>query len=152
MLEEEYKQEWLRKAEQKDINLLLKWANERKVREASFVSAAITPQQHEKWFQNVMKSDCIFQFIYEVDSCPIGQIRIEKKDNETIINYSIAKEYRGKGYGKRMVKLLEREVHDNHPEISELHAYVKKENIASKKVFEDLGFEKSGDMYRKDCK
>lgn len=51
-----------------------------------------------------------------------------------------------------MVKLLEREVHDNHPEISELHAYVKKENIASKKVFEDLGFEKSGDMYRKDCK
>ncbi len=85
MLEEEYNQEWLRKAEQKDRNLLLKWANERKVREASFVSTVITPQQHEKWFQNVMKSDCIFQFIYEVDSCPIGQIRIEKKTMKRLL-------------------------------------------------------------------
>ena len=146
------KNEVLRQAKEQDMDVLLHWANEKQVRQASFCSEPITSQQHQKWFQNVMKSDCIWQFIYEVNGCLIGQIRITVEDNAAVISYSIAKEHRGKGYGKRMVKLLEREVRDNYPEISELRAYVKNENIASQKVFEGLGFGKCGDMYRKNCK
>ncbi len=146
------KNEVLSQAEEQDMYLLFQWANEKKVRQASFCSEPISIEQHKKWFQNVMISNNIHQYIYSINGNPIGQVRITVEDNAAIISYSIAKEYRGKGYGKRMVKLLEREVHDNHPEISELHAYVKSENIASQKVFEGLGFEKCGDMYRKDCK
>ena len=142
----------LRQAEEQDMDLLFQWANEKKVRKASFCSEPISIEQHKKWFQNVMTSNNIHQYIYSMNGNPIGQVRITVEDDAAVISYSIAKEHRGKGYGKRMVELLEQEVRNNHPEISELHAYVKKENIASQKVFERLGFEKSGDMYRKDCK
>lgn len=142
-------EEKLKEACEQDKDLLLEWANERQVREASFCSETITREQHEKWFQKVLNSDEIFQFIYYKENMPVGQIRLEKEGANAIISYSIAKEYRGKGYGKKMVAMLEEEVKKNHPEILELQAFVKADNIASQKVFEGLGYEKNDDRYRK---
>lgn len=141
--------ERLKEACEKDKDLLLDWANEKKVREASFCSETITREQHEKWFQKVLNSNDILQFIFYKGNIPIGQIRLEKEQESAIISYSIAKEHRGKGYGKGMVEMLEKEVQKNHPEILELQAFVKKDNIASQKVFEGLGYQKSDDRYRK---
>lgn len=141
--------EELREATEKDMDLLLEWANENGVRAASFCSRPITREEHEKWFEKVLNSNHTFQFIYEKKGLPVGQIRLETEQQSAIISYSIAKEYRGKGYGKRMVEMLEREVHRNHPDIVELQAFVKENNIASQKVFEGLRFKKCGDRYSK---
>ena len=141
--------EELREVSKNDIDLLYEWANDTSVREAFFCSRQITKEEHEKWFQKVLNSDSIFQYLYYRKNIPIGQIRIEIEQESALISYSIAKEYRGQGYGKRMVEMLEKEVIRNHPKILELQALVKENNIASKKVFEALGFKKCEDGYRK---
>lgn len=100
-----------------------------------------------------------------------GQVRAELKENRFEIDYSIAKEYRGQGLAKVMLQLLEGVMHECSGEVvlqeeegylvencltkepsaekqmqeSEriyLYAEVKKENPASAKVFESLGYEK----------
>ena len=134
---------FLRKAADEDIDLLFRWANDSAVRKNSFNSNHIAYEAHRAWFNNILNTDDIIQYIMMDGNIPVGQIRLNIENDDAIISYSIALEYRGKGYGHAIIRLAEDEIKTKHTNIKRMVANVKPDNIASNKLFIDEGFELS---------
>ena len=94
---------------------------------------------HKNWFYKKINSDASTLYLVESEETPIGQVRIDKIDGEAQIDYLIARQFRGLGFGKEVLSMA-------------LNKYwltwnikivglVKKNNVASRKIFESLGFE-----------
>lgn len=132
---------FLRKAEKNDMDLLFKWANDLVVRSNSFNSDPIPYENHVKWFNKMMEDSTVPQFILMDDDMPVGQIRLNIENDDAEIGYSIESEFRGKGYGHRILQLVADEVRESYPNISTLIAKVKPENAASNRLFESEGYE-----------
>lgn len=130
----------LKAVTQKDKDLLFLWANDSECRKNSLNTSEITYQEHCIWFDKKLSDESCFMYLYFVEGKPAGQIRIETEKDISIISYSIAKEYRGKGHGSRMISMVEDEVRGK---LRCLHAIVKKENIASQNIFEKNGYVQS---------
>ena len=141
---------YLREAEQTDIELLFAWANDPVVRQNSFTTDPIPYEDHRRWFQRIMADDKVLQYIMMDDENPVGQIRLNLENDTAEIGYSIAVEYRGRGYGHKILRLIVDEVKEQHPEIKTLIAKVKPENLASKKLFESEGYEMKYSCYSLD--
>lgn len=131
---------YLSKARWEDVDLLFEWANENDVRENSFNSEKINYENHKKWFKRCLADQDIDNFICYLDSNPVGQIRLEYHNGEAVINYSIVKNYRGQGFGGRIIKLIESEIILSRPEILFLIGRVKCDNIASQRIFENNNY------------
>ena len=128
----------IRPALDNDIELLYNWANDNSVRQNSMNTAPIEWPEHKKWFSSRINDKNCKIFIFENYYNPIGQIRFEFKNDAWEIDYSIDSCSRGMGLGKKLIEVGVKEL----PEACKLKAIVKKENIASCRVFEKLGFEK----------
>lgn len=121
----------LKEIQKKDCDLLYKWANEEEVRSNSFNTNKINYKDHLKWFEEILNSKTSTIYLLEDNNKKIGMIRLDKhKKNEYIINYSISKEHRKKGYATKLLKLIK----DVFPE-KHLIGKVKKTNIGSIKAF-----------------
>lgn len=130
----------LRIATEKDASLLFSWVNDEDVRKNSFSTHEITWEEHEEWFRKILLDKKARQYIFTYNGVDVGQIRFTIKGLCAEISYSIASKYRCMGYAKQMVACLIREVKENFPEIHYLAAQVKPDNIASRRVFTDLGY------------
>lgn len=138
---------YLRKATEKDVDILFKWANDEVVRKNSFCTEKIKYEDHLAWFDKLLKDSNRMQFILEQNDEGqinlIGQIRIslEEDGNQAEIGYSVDSSYRGMGYGKQMLRMAAAELQRDYPDINRLIAKVKPNNVASYKAFIDTGFE-----------
>ena len=141
---------YLRRADYSDIDLLYLWANDPLVRKNSFQSDFIPLDAHIKWFNNMMIDNSILQFIMMNDSIPVGQVRLNLNGEDAYIGYSIAKEYRGKGYGREIIQLITKTVSLQHPEIKRLIAWIKPDNKASLCLFETEDYHHLYDCYVKE--
>ena len=101
---------YLRSATMADVQLLFDWANDPAVRENSFSSAQIRYEEHEKWFATILASDAARLFILMKQEMPIGQIRLELREGAWRISYSVAALYRGRGYGRILLEMMENEL------------------------------------------
>lgn len=126
----------LRTATKIDLKIIFDWANDSDVRKNAFNMESITWEDHVNWFNKGLNSSNFLIFILEHNDIPIGQIRFEKEDVFWKMDYSIRSESRGLGMGKKIVEMGIEKIS------GKIKAWVKKENIASCKVFEKLGFEK----------
>ncbi len=126
----------LRKALYSDMDILYDWRNEKRTRDNSFHSSFVLYDEHKKWFETMMKSADIVQYIMEEENLPVGQVRLNIHNEMAQISYSIASEYRYKGYGHKIIRLIKDKVLKEHPQIKKLVAKVKFDNIASQKIFE----------------
>lgn len=138
---------YLRYAVEEDMDLLFHWANESTVRKNAFSSAEITHEEHIRWFDNMLMRKDAKQYIYMCNDEPVGQIRIAVSGDIAEISYSICLEKRCMGYAKEMVRLLQGQVQKDFPEVKKLTAKVKPDNIASRKVFLDLGYVHKCNVY-----
>lgn len=121
---------------------MFNWANDTEVRKNSFNNNKILYEDHIKWFNNKINSDKCIIFIVQFKYTPVGQVRIDIEGETGLISYSIDKSYRGKGLAIVMLSLLEDEIKKNGIYIYKLIGFVKFENIASQKVFENLKYNK----------
>ena len=133
---------YLRPAKSSDCQLLWQWANDEAVRKNSFQTNDIPLAEHEKWFANVLAAPDILLYILMVEEAPAGQIRLNKLDG-WLISYSIAPAYRGQGYGRIMLQLAENELIGAGHAKEKLLAEVKAGNIASRRIFSGLGYQKT---------
>lgn len=131
----------IRKANINDMRMLYEWANDEKVRENAFSTEHIAWDVHQRWFLNKLESEVCDIFILYVDSIPVGQVRLDYEGEKAYIDYSIAKEHRGKGYAKIMLELVEKKVADNQKGIWYLEAEVKYDNQDSRKQFDNLSYD-----------
>ncbi len=130
----------LREIELADIDLLFEWANDSLTRKNSFHSDMIQYEDHKKWFGRMMSDDSVLQYIMMEDEIPVGQIRLNLEAEKAEIGYSIAAEYRGRGYGHKILQLIKGEIRNKHPEIRKLVARVKPDTEASNSLFISEGY------------
>ena len=138
----------IRKALISDAKLLFDWVNESNVRRNAINTNPIKWDDHLAWFQNKLQTQNSFVFIAEVNNQPIGQIRFDFENNKFLIDYSIAKNERGNGYGYTIVKEGINYLKKNISTLGTYIAWVKSENTASKRVFEKLGFYTKTSFYK----
>lgn len=127
----------LRHVEFKDAELLFNWANEKNVRENSINQEPIIWENHLRWFSKKLNNSETKFLILTSENNLLGQIRIDLIDRYWNIDYSIDNQFRGKGLGKEIVRLL-----INKFKSYKFRATVKKQNKASVNVFVNLGFKK----------
>lgn len=77
-----------------------------------------------------------------MDGIPVGQIRLDQEEGYIQIGYLIDKEYRNKGYGRDILTAAENVYSTTNQEIC-FCGRVKKENIASSRCFEKMGYLKT---------
>ena len=136
---------YLREVTIEDMDLLFEWANEESVRRNSFSTKKITYEEHVAWFKRILSEENTVQYIYMVNDVPIGQVRINIFDDKAEIGYSVCNIERGKGHGRKILKLLHAKVKEEYPFIKKLIGKVKPENIASQKAFLAVGY---GEAYK----
>jgi RimJ/RimL family protein N-acetyltransferase len=124
----------IRKAEKKDWLMLLEWRNDEITRKNSINSNLVNEHDHKEWFFSSLKSEKREIFIVEENEFAIGTLRVDFKDGDKILSWTVAPEYRGKGYAKKMLKMLVDKLE------GELVAFIKPDNTASIKIAEYAGF------------
>lgn len=142
---------YLRKATESDMELLFEWANDETVRQNAFNTASISYEEHKAWFSRMMADENVVQYILMNDDTPVGQIRLTIDGSKALIGYSIAKEERGKGYGKEIINLVKGNVKQDYAQVDKLIGKVKPNNQPSLFCFEENGFDKKYIQYEFGC-
>tara|TARA_A100001011_G_scaffold399339_1_gene507518 strand:- start:111 stop:1793 length:1683 start_codon:yes stop_codon:yes gene_type:complete len=129
-----------RLAQKEDEQLLLNWANDPIVRSNGFKTEKISELDHREWLYSRLldKKNCKLYIVENEDGLPIGQVRLDKKDNQWYINFSLANFARGKRLGTVLLESIFDKF--NKQKKVEFIAEVKQGNTASCRVFEKIGF------------
>ena len=120
----------LRIANIDDWKMLLAWRNDPETRTNSLDDRAISDDEHKKWLQQVLQNPNRRIYIVMENNEPVGSVRADFEPTEHYheLSWTVAPEMRGKGIGKRMVKLLAETIP------GKVYARVKKENISSARI------------------
>lgn len=135
---------FVRKVNADDVKTLFEWANDPMVRTNAINGSAISLDSHMAWFSKKMNAKDTYMYLCLIQDKAIGQVRFDMEEGFFLIDYSLAGHMRGKGLASLMLdRAIARLLEDYNGEVR-LKAIVKKENIASCKVFEKLAFSFAG--------
>lgn len=138
-----YNQYEMRNALFTDVDLYFNWANDPIVRKSAINQDKIVYEEHCKWFTSKLNANNTFMYVLQNNfQKPVGQIRFDIKNKNAIISYSIEDSFRGKGMATVLVKKGMLELREELSFESLYYiAWVKVDNPASIKVFENIGYE-----------
>ena len=128
----------IRKATKSDLMLYWNWANELEVRENAFSQEFIELENHKKWFNKKLNSNDSILILIGSEFGAIGQVRFDRSDSCYTIDYSLARQYRSFGLGKKILSMAIDYLKCE--ESFTLIGKVKVNNQPSIKVFKSLGF------------
>ncbi len=128
---------FLRRADLSDAEDVLKWRNDETTRKNSFSGEVISLSSHLKWFENKLSDKNCRLYIMMDEDRKVGNIRVDIENGVGEISYMIAPDCRRKGYGKKMIALVENEMPG---EVEMLMGLTLKENQASGKCFLANGY------------
>ena len=128
---------FLRRATMDDAKDLLRWRNDEDSRANSFSKEVIDLETHMKWFERKLSDPGCYLFILMDEGEKVGNIRVDVKDDVGEISYMIAPGMRGRGYGKKIIALVEKEMP---PEVKTLVGLTLKDNKASGRCFIANGY------------
>lgn len=132
----------IRLATKNDVGLYFNWANDPDVRKHSYQQNLINYNDHIKWFDSKINDQNFKFYIFGNDKQQhLGQVRINKSDEETIIGISIDSQHRGLGYGSKMLIQACENYFSMNPSC-QITAYIKEDNMASVAIFKKAGFSK----------
>lgn len=111
-----------------DAEMLLTWRNDPLTRAESVNTLVVAPEEHKSWLKKLLDNSNRQLFIAEINQNAVGTVRadFDTANNEYELSWTIAPEWRGKGVGKRMVKIMADQLIEN-----SIVARVKPENKAS---------------------
>lgn len=133
-----------RSVEMSDAKLLFEWATDSSIRRYSLSQTSIEWADHVEWLKNKLGDENCFFFIVEYEDNPIGVLRFDIHNQSALISYSLDPKYHGKGMGGIMLaKGIKQLLKISTKEISRFQGVVIKENLASIRIFEKLGFDKT---------
>jgi spore coat polysaccharide biosynthesis predicted glycosyltransferase SpsG/RimJ/RimL family protein N-acetyltransferase len=139
----------LRKAKITDCYQYFEWANDTDVRRNAIAQAPIPWPVHEAWFNRRLADTDSYLLIAEINSQPVGQVRVEFTNEVGTIDYSVTAEARGRGHGKRLLRRAIHWLRHHRGSSWTLHAEVRTSNEASIRVFQGLRFTQAGSVERK---
>ena len=92
----------MRPVRAEDKEMLLRWRNMPEVGRYMFNDHQISPEEHDRWFQSITKSDPQVHWIIVCDSEDVGLANlydIDRKNSRCYWSFYIASHLRGKGIG-----------------------------------------------------
>ena len=134
-----------REATIEDAKLLFDWASDADVRANAFLGDPIELDRHVKWLAEKLRSPrSIILMLYYKEELPVGQIRYDlNNEGQAEVDISIGCEYRGRSYARMGLKATQKYIFDR-LNTTKIIAYVKKDNVASRKSFQKAGFREEG--------
>jgi RimJ/RimL family protein N-acetyltransferase len=125
----------LRPATVADAALLLEWRNDEATRQASHNTGVVTPEDHARWLDALLRDPSRRLFIAEVNGDPVGSVRADRDPDGACheLSWTVAPSARGRGLGIPMVRRLLAEV------TGPVRAEVKPGNLASVRMAEAAG-------------
>jgi UDP-2,4-diacetamido-2,4,6-trideoxy-beta-L-altropyranose hydrolase len=130
-----------RLASENDEKLLLRWSNDALARKNALNPKKITSKEHNNWLEKRLNnhSFCIIFIIETIKGLPIGNVRFESIDANWEISFLLDPLARGKNLSKKMVETSINAFGEYNSKALVI-GRVKKDNIASRKIFEYMGF------------
>jgi len=125
----------LRKVTFEDWKILLDWRNDIETRKNSHNMELVVEENHKKWLNSILTNENRQLFIALENEIPVGTVRadFDKQNIEYELSWTISPDFRGKGIGKIMVKILADRLQ------AKIRAEIKKGNIASVRIAEYAG-------------
>jgi RimJ/RimL family protein N-acetyltransferase len=127
----------IRDATINDAEILFEWANDLNTRQNPFNPETIEWNDHISWLRKKLLDPLTRIYILYYHHKQIATVRFDTNKN-TIIGITVAPSYRGLGLGAEILKIATNNFWINNND--EIFAYIKKENIASQRIFEKAGF------------
>jgi UDP-2,4-diacetamido-2,4,6-trideoxy-beta-L-altropyranose hydrolase len=130
----------MRHATRNDVHLLWNWRNDAETRAKSRYSDVIPWDIHVAWFTERLGDDDTVMLIGLSEGRPIGVLRFDRRvDASAEVSIVLAPEYRGRGLGRILLQSgCEYVTRTGFAQV--LHAELKVDNIASRRIFESGGF------------
>jgi RimJ/RimL family protein N-acetyltransferase len=131
----------VRLAKPDDSNDIFEWRNDSVTRKMSHNTEEVLKEEHETWFKAALESKKKSLLICTNNAAEkIGIVRFDIEEQSAEVSINLNPEMRGKGLARQCLKQAMLFFNSSHPDIKELKAEIKDTNIASKKIFEDIGF------------
>ena len=138
----------LRPAVANDEALLLRWANDPRVRANSYSTETIAPGDHHRWFQaGLADASRLLQIAIDPFGCPLGQIRFDRQPShsshqahEALIDMSLDHCARGLGLAADLVHMGLQAMEQLWGPCTDAVAEVLEGNAASQATFAKAGF------------
>lgn len=129
----------LRDVTEADMEFLFWLINEPSVRAVSFHTVFISLKEHSQWFQERLQQNLPF-FIIEYDRKPCGYVRFSGNAGSIDVSIAVCSEDRGKNVALVGLRLACRRMFAQARTNAEIHAFVKRSNPTSMKLFANAGF------------
>jgi UDP-2,4-diacetamido-2,4,6-trideoxy-beta-L-altropyranose hydrolase len=130
----------LRRADEKDCRLLWDWANDPDVRTVSFSTQPIPWERHLQWFNaKLADPNAVLYLAIDPAGTPIGHVRYQIDGERAAVSISLAKPWRGKGFGRTILALATEELFRS-TAATIIDAYVKPVNAISLQLFTRAGY------------
>jgi UDP-2,4-diacetamido-2,4,6-trideoxy-beta-L-altropyranose hydrolase len=128
-----------------DESLVLDWANDPTTRRHAFSPEPISATTHHRWFAGKLRNvdGCQFYIVETQGEVPVGQVRFERAGEDWEVHYALSRPFRGRGVGAPLLNAALAAARSSLGPVR-IHGRVKRDNIASQRVFQGLGFETHG--------
>lgn len=120
-----------------DGEMLWRWRNEPDVRRASLTADEIPLEQHLDWYCRALKSPEREIYFAELHGKPFGMVRFDDEGGSAAVSILLAAQYRGRGLSGPVLSAAMRASTLGR---GNLRARVKRDNRASLRLFQSLGF------------
>ena len=125
----------LRLARKSDLMDIFYLENDETVRFYSFNQNQISLENHKKWFEKILANKKAKIYVYKSSNDDLIGICHFEGYEESKISISISSKFRKQGRAKKFIKWVLAKNKNKH-----FLAFIKKENLASIKLFESCGF------------
>ena len=133
---------YLRRAVKEDSRLVYSLSNDPSVRRQSISKEQITWDEHLNWFEKkILDEEHIFLLAFDKKGNFIGQIRFQMENNAAVVSISIADQFRGKGFSKKMLVQASQRVFREKNRVNSILAFIKPDNDASINAFKSAKFQ-----------
>ncbi|MED3384402.1 UDP-4-amino-4,6-dideoxy-N-acetyl-beta-L-altrosamine N-acetyltransferase [Bacillus subtilis] len=136
----------LRTLKEKDLDTVLRWRNDDRIRQLMYNDQIITEKQHHQWFKKVNSSKTEHYFIFTIDHTDIGFISfkdVDHKNHHCYWGFYIGEVQSPKGSGSVM-GFLALEWAFQQLEIEKVYGEVLSNNEKSLSYHQSFGFSKEG--------
>jgi RimJ/RimL family protein N-acetyltransferase len=129
-----------------DAELVLDWRNDPVTRAMSLDQEPVPLPQHLLWFRSALADPRRLLLIAERDGESIGMCRfdLEEESARAEVSINLAPAHRGSRLGGAVLRGALRTLEQMRPGIRDVIAVVRPENIASVRLFESVGFTRTG--------
>ncbi|MEG0308465.1 MAG: GNAT family N-acetyltransferase [Clostridium sp.] len=141
----------IRKVKEEDFYTLYNWINDEGVIKNSRYQEGKTLEVYRNWFDKKLNDSNSYMFILEHEDKPIGQVNFVIEGGEALITFSVDKQNRGSGWGRKLAAHATEFIFNEVDKCNKAVAYINSENKASIKTFHGLGYsyEIDGEDYKK---